>query len=272
MTQADTQKSPPDAESPVLYERRGHVSVITLNRPKALNAVNSALSGAAGGALEKAEADPEVRAIVITGAGRGFCAGADLKELAAGHRIETPGHPEWGFAGIAQHWVSKPTIAAVNGFAHGGGTEIVLACDLAVIDESASLGLPEVRRGLFAAAGGVIRLQRQVPFKAALEIALTGEPVSAAAAKDLGLVNRVAAKGTALQVALELADTIAANAPISVRESKRVMHESLHAGSDWKDQAWEANAEAFRVVFGSHDAVEGPRAFAEKRDPQWEGR
>ena len=135
------------------YEVSGHVAVLTLNRPKALNAVNSALSDAVGGYLEQAAADPQVRAIVVTGAGRAFCAGADLKEIAAGRGVGPTGHPEWGFAGLAQHWVSKPLIAAVNGYAMGGGTEIALACDLVVAAEEAAFGLPEVKRGLLAAAG-----------------------------------------------------------------------------------------------------------------------
>jgi enoyl-CoA hydratase/carnithine racemase len=274
MTQPDpTTLDPTTTDEPAArYRRHDRVGVVTLNRPRAMNAVNSALSSAAGAALEQAQNDPEVRAIVITGAGRGFCAGADLKELAQGNRVDDSAHPEWGFAGIVQHWVGKPTIAAVNGFALGGGTEIVLACDLAVIDETASLGLPEVKRGLFAAAGGVIRLQRQVPLKVALEIALTGEPVPAVRAQELGLVNRIAPAGTALAVALELAAVIAANAPLSVVESKRVVHETAAAGSDWDDEVWKINAEALRVVFSSSDAREGPRAFAEKRQPNWQGR
>ncbi len=181
--------------------------------PQALNAVNGALSTAVGNLLEQAENDPDVRVVVVTGSGRAFCAGADLKALSTGGNIAADGHPEWGFAGYAQHWISKPTIAAVNGFALGGGTELVLASDLAVVDEEAKLGLPEVKRGLFAAAGGVIRLQQQIPKKVALEIALTGEPITAAQGKELGLVNRVAPAGTALDVALELAEQIAANAP-----------------------------------------------------------
>ncbi|MBL7497766.1 crotonase/enoyl-CoA hydratase family protein [Frankia sp. CNm7] len=259
-------------EEGALLELRGHVAVVTLNRPSALNAVNSALSTAAGAALERARSEPDVRVVVITGAGRAFCAGADLKEIARGHRVDAPEHPDWGFAGIAQHWVAKPTIAAVNGFALGGGTEIVLACDLAVIDETASLGLPEVRRGLFAAAGGVIRLQRQIPLKAALEIALTGEPVPAARALDLGLVNRVAPAGTALAVALGLAEKIAANAPLAVQTSKRIVHRTYAAGSDWDGDVWKINADGVREVFASRDAREGARAFAEKRQPRWEGR
>ncbi|MBL7487629.1 crotonase/enoyl-CoA hydratase family protein [Frankia sp. AgB1.9] len=255
-----------------LFERRGHVAVVTLNRPGALNAVNSALATAAGAALERAANDPDVRVVVVTGAGRAFCAGADLKEIASGNRVDAPEHPDWGFAGLVQHWVAKPTVAAVNGFALGGGTEIVLACDLAVMDETAALGLPEVRRGLFAAAGGVIRLQRQSPLKIALEITLAGESVPAARALELGLVNLVAPAGTALAAALDLAERIAANAPLAVQASKRVVHRTYSAGSDWDDAVWKINAEAVREVFGSRDAREGARAFAEKRQPRWEGR
>lgn len=253
-------------------ERRGNIGILTLNRPHALNAVNADLAVAAGAALEAAQADPEIRVVVLTGAGRAFCAGADLKELAQGRRIDDRDHPEWGFAGIVQHWIAKPTIAAVNGFAMGGGTEIMLACDLAVVDESASLGLPEVKRGLMAAAGGVIRLQRQIPLKVALEIMLTGDPVSAERAYELGLVNRVAPAGTALEVAVALAESIAANAPLSVEHSKRVAHTTYAMGSEWEPEVWAVNAEASRVVFTSQDAREGPRAFAEKRRPEWQGR
>ncbi|WKN56217.1 crotonase/enoyl-CoA hydratase family protein [Rhodococcus opacus] len=258
-------------EAAALWERRGGIGIITLNRPKALNAVNGALSTAVGSLLEQAENDPEVRVVVVTGSGRAFCAGADLKALASGENTAADGHPEWGFAGYAQHWISKPTIAAVNGFALGGGTELVLASDLAVVDEEAKLGLPEVKRGLFAAAGGVIRLQQQIPKKVALEIALTGEPISAAQGKELGLVNRVAPAGTALDVALELAEQIAANAPLSVRESKAMIHRTA-TEPDWGDRAWEANNAAIATIFTSADAKEGPTAFAEKRQPVWQGR
>lgn len=259
------------AEPAATFERRGHVVVITLNRPDALNAVNAELSVAAGAALERAQQDPEARVVVITGAGRAFCAGADLKELAAGRRVDDREHPEWGFAGIVQHWIAKPTIAAVNGFAMGGGTEIMLACDLAILDETASVGLPEVKRGLLAAAGGVIRLQRQIPLKIALETMLTGEPMSAARAYEVGLVNRVAPAGTALEVAICIAETIAANAPLSVQQSKSVAHATYAAGSDWEPEVWAINRKALGVVFTSADAKEGPRAFAEKRAPNWTG-
>ncbi|MFV9428735.1 crotonase/enoyl-CoA hydratase family protein [Rhodococcus rhodochrous] len=259
------------SEPAALYEKRGNVALITLNRPRALNAVNGALATAVGNHLEAANNDDDVRVVVITGAGRAFCAGADLKALAAGEDTSAEGHPEWGFAGYVQHWSAKPTIAAVNGFALGGGTELVLASDLAVVDEEAKLGLPEVRRGLFAAAGGVIRMQQQIPRKVALELALTGEPITAAQGKELGLVNRVAPVGTALEVALELAEIIATNAPVAVRESKAMIHRTANS-PDWGDAAWDANRNALKVVFTSEDAMEGPRAFAEKRQPVWKGR
>lgn len=263
---------PATAQPAATYEVRGAVAIITLNRPAALNAVDSALSVAAGDALRRADQDPAVRVAVLTGAGRAFCAGADLKELAKGRSIDDPEHPERGFAGLVRNWVDIPTIAAVNGYAMGGGTEILLACDLAVIDETASLGLPEVRRGLFAAAGGVLRLQRQVPKKIALEISLTGQPVAAVRAYELGLVNRVAPAGQALDVALDLATTIAANAPVAVRETKKLLHTSVDAGSDWESEVWRRNREAAKVVFSSDDAREGPIAFAERRIPRWTGR
>lgn len=262
----------PTEDAPVLYEVRDHVAVITLNRPRAMNAVNSALSAAAGAALERADRDPDVRVIVLTGAGRAFCAGADLKAVAAGENLNDPDHPEWDFAGIVRHWVSTPVIAAVNGFALGGGTEIVLTADLAVMDAEASLGLPEVRRGLIAAAGGLLRIHRQVPQKVAAEIALTGRPIDATRAYELGLVNTVAPAGRAVETALEMAAEIAANAPLAVTESKRVMHESAVRERGWDDEAWALNRQAMKTVFRSADAQEGPRAFAEKRAPEWTGR
>lgn len=261
-----------EPEPAALYEVRDHIAVITLNRPDALNAVNSALSAAAGAALEMAAADSEVRAVVVTGAGRAFCAGADLKEIAAGRSIYDPDHRHRDFAGLVRHWIAKPIIAAVNGFALGGGTEIVLAADLAVIDETASLGLPEVRRGLIAAAGGLLRVHRQVPAKVAMEIAVTGQPITAARAYELGLVNRVAVAGTAPAVALELAAVIAANAPLAVQQSKTVLHESTMGHSGWSPTEWEVNRAAAKIVMTSADAKEGPRAFAERRTPRWTGR
>jgi crotonobetainyl-CoA hydratase len=260
----------------VRYELDGHVAILTLNRPGALNAVNTALADELGGRLERAAANTEVRAIVVTGAGRAFCAGADLREIAAGRGVAPSEHPEWGFAGIAQHWVSKPLIAAVNGYAMGGGTEIALACDLVVASERATFGLPEVTRGLLAAAGGVIRLQRQIPVKLAAQMVLTGDPVDAVTARQWGLVNDVVAPGQVVARALKLASGIAANAPLSVQHSKRVLHQTASAGSDWnaawnRGDPWQVNADAMDTVFGSADAAEGAAAFAQKRAPVWTG-
>lgn len=255
---------------PAFLKREGNVGIVVLNRPRALNAVNAALSTAVGAAVEEAAADPEIRAIVLTGSGRAFCAGADLKQIAAGNSLDAEDHPEWGFAGFVRHWVDKPTIAAVNGFALGGGTELVLACDLAVVDETAALGLPEVKRGLFAGAGGVLRLAQQIPRKVALEVALTGEPISARRAYEVGLINRVAPQGTALDVALDVANSIAINAPLSVVTSKKLVHDSAN-GDTWSDSLWQANQDAMSRVFSSADAHEGATAFGEKREPVWTG-
>jgi enoyl-CoA hydratase/carnithine racemase len=260
----------------VRYQLVGHVAVVTLNRPTRLNAVSGSLAEAVGQALEQAAAHDQVRVVVVTGAGRAFCAGADLVELSEGRSVHPTEHPEWGFAGIAQHWIDKPLVAAVNGLARGGGTEIVLAADIAIADEAATFGLPEASRGLLAAAGGVIRLQRQVPVKVALEMVLTGAPIHAHRAAELGLVNRVAPAGKALEVAMDMAEQIAQAAPLAVRWSKRVLHQTAGAPSTWDPEwsdadPWAVNAAAMDVVFGSADAREGALAFAEKRAPQWTG-
>ncbi|MCL2542768.1 MAG: enoyl-CoA hydratase-related protein [Nocardioidaceae bacterium] len=264
-------------ERAALYEVRDGVAVITLNRPAALNAVDAALSTAVGEGLEAAQADDAVRVVVVTGTGRAFCAGADLKAISAGQDIGATGHPEWGFAGLVRHWIDKPVIAAVNGFAMGGGTELALACDLVVAADSARLGLPEVKRGLLAAAGGVVRLQRQVALKRALELALTGEGIDAETAREWGMVNRVVPAADVLDEALALARTIAANAPLSVQESKRALYRAAAAGSDWSgdwtgEDPWAVSDQAMLTVLGSQDAIEGPIAFAEKREPRWTGR
>jgi crotonobetainyl-CoA hydratase len=196
----------------------------------------------------------------------------DLKAFAAGEDVAAPGHPEWGFAGLARHFVGKPLIAAVNGPAMGGGAEIVLACDLAVASTKASIGLPEVKRGLFAAGGGVIRLGRQIPRRIAAELIYTGEPIDGARALELGLVNRLVEPEVLLDTALALAQAIALNAPLAVQASKRLMHESFADGSDWSDRIWERNQRVVAQIQTSADGVEGARAFAEKRAPVWTGR
>lgn len=255
---------------PLRVTRDGHIAVVTLDRPEALNAINAALALALGTALEELDADAQVRAIVITGAGRAFCAGMDLKAFADGASIDDASPKEWGFAGIASHWIATPVIAAVNGIAMGGGAEIALAADLVVMDEGATLGFPEVSVGLFAAGGAPFRLPQQVPQKVALEWLLTGRRVDAAEAERWGLANRVAPSGTALEVALELAGQVAAQAPQSVRVTKELTHRAA-AASSWSPEVSRANRDAVDRVFASNDAGEGVAAFLEKRRPEWSG-
>lgn len=266
-----TVQTVPTGERPATLHRVGHVAVITLNRPRAMNAINAEMSLAVEEAINELVDDPELRVGVLTGAGRAFCAGADLKEVAAGRPLIAREQRERGFGGFMKDFIDKPLIAAVNGFALGGGTELVLACDLAVMSESATLGLPEVKRGIIAAGGGLIRLPRRVPLAIALEAALTGEPISAEAALHWGLVNRVVAQDKVLDAALELAEKVAANAPVAVRASKRVIHQGLSMGSDWEPEVWKLSDALARDVMKSADAKEGPRAFAEKRNPRWVG-
>ncbi|MEV0383170.1 crotonase/enoyl-CoA hydratase family protein [Nonomuraea sp. NPDC050643] len=260
-------------EPAALVERRDHIMLITLNRPEARNAVNAALTRAVGQALDEADADASVRAVVLTGAGdKAFCAGADLKEVARGEFTTEGVEPHWGFAGCVTHPIAKPVIAAVNGFALGGGTEIALWADLVVAAESAAFGLPEVKRGIIAGAGGAFRLAAHLPTKVAMELLLTGEPVSAADALRIGLVNRVVPRAELLTTAFALAEVISANAPLSVQASKRIAR-GIAGGSIPSEQAaWERTAAETAAIMRSADAKEGPRAFAEKRAPVWEGR
>ncbi|MGC9538906.1 enoyl-CoA hydratase-related protein [Streptomyces sp. UG1] len=246
----------PEPAPVVILERRGSTSLITLNRPEALNAVNAEVSAAVGAALEDFAADPTLRVAVLTGAGRAFCAGMDLKEAAAGRDVLDPAYPERGFAGLVRHWIDKPLIAAVNGPALGGGAEIVLACDLVVADENAVIGLPEVRHGLFPAAGGVLRLHQRIPR-------------NIATAAGWGLVNRVAPAGKPVETALELAESIAAGAPLAVEAIKHLMLSA--AEGDDEAAAWAENDRAWQRIKATRDAQEGPRAFAEKRAPHWTG-
>jgi crotonobetainyl-CoA hydratase len=256
-----------------LVERRGNVMVITLNRPEARNAINEAVSVAVGDALEQAQNDPEVRVVVLTGSGdKSFCAGIDLKALSRGENAGHPEHPKWGFAGYVRHVIDKPTIAAVNGVALGGGTELALASDLVVAGESAKFGLPEVKRGLFAAAGGVFRIVDQLPRKVALELMFTGDPISSAEALRWGLINEVVADGTELDAALTLAQRITVNAPLAVQASKRVAM-GVDDGVITDDEAgWQRTMREVIPLLQSEDAKEGPLAFAEKRQPVWKAK
>lgn len=261
------------AEPAALVQIRGNVMIITINRPGARNAVNSAVSTAVGDALAAAQHDPDVRAVVLTGAGdQSFCAGADLKAISRGENLYHPDHSEWGFGGYARHFIDKPTIAAVNGTALGGGTELALASDLIIAREGATFGLPEVQRGLIAAAGGVFRIIEQLPVKVGLHLIFTGEPISAAQAATWGLVTNVVPNGTELDAALELAERISANAPLAVRASKRVAYGARGGVVPSEEACWTINHEEYRILKNSEDAKEGPKAFAEKRSPVWRGR
>ncbi|MEB3070707.1 enoyl-CoA hydratase-related protein [[Mycobacterium] vasticus] len=264
--------SPP----PALVEVRNNVMIITINRPQARNAVNGAVSVAVGDALEKAQADPDVRAVVLTGAGdKSFSAGADLKAISRGENVLHPDHMEWSFAGYANHFIDKPTIAAVNGTALGGGTELALASDLVVACESASFGLPEVKRGLIAGAGGAFRIIDQLPRKVGLGLLFTGEPITAAEALRWGLINQVVSDGPdnpALSAALVLAEQITGNAPLAVQASKRVAYGADGGVVSAEAADWRRTADLFEGVLKSEDAKEGPLAFAEKRPPVWKAR
>ena len=254
-------------DTTILTERRGHILIVTINRPEARNAVNAAVHVGIGTALETAENDAEIRAVVITGAGdKSFCAGADLVALSRGESLQPDDAAQQarGFAGMVAHPISKPIIAAVNGFAFGGGCEIALMSDIIVAADHAQFGLPEVKVGLFAAAGGAFRLAQQLPRKLAMEYMLTGDPIPAARAAEFGLVNHV--------VPLAELMPIAANAPLSVQASKRVAL-GIHDGRIAADVPyWEANTIERSALMRSEDAREGPRAFAEKRKPVWQAR
>lgn len=255
--------------SEVLRERQGHVEILTINRPEARNAINGAVSRGFDAAFEELASDDDCWVVVITGAGdKAFSAGMDLKAFTAGEAGEIMG-AKGGFGGIVQRGFAKPLIAAVNGSALAGGCEIMLACDLVVAVEGATFGIPEVKRGLMAAAGALIRLPKRIPPAIALELALTGDPIDARRALELGLINRVVPQEKLMEETLALANTIARNAPLAVRVSKRVMKE---AGELPDAQGWEINNAAVPEVFGSADAREGPIAFAEKRDPVWTGK
>ncbi len=253
----------------VRREQRGEVLIATLDRPEARNAVDGELAQGLEAALDAAEADASVRAVVLTGAGdKAFCAGMDLREFAASGARRVF-REKTGFAGIAQRDFPKPLIAAVNGHALAGGLEIVLACDLVVAVPTASFGLPEVKRGLLANAGGPIRLARRLPLAVALELAMTGAAIDAPRAQALGLVNRIVPPERLLPEALALAAEIAANAPLAVRAVRQLVR-----GAQWLDEpaAWQLSSELARDVNRSEDAREGARAFAEKRAPVWKGR
>ena len=249
----------------VLVSREGPVLVVTINRPAVRNALDRAASEAIARAMDELDADPALRLGILTGAGGHFCAGMDLKAFLRGERVELEGR---GLAGIVETPPRKPLIAAVEGYALAGGCEIALACDLIVAADNAQFGIPEVRRGLIAGSGGLLRLPQRIPRQIALEYALTGELMPAAQARQWGLVNRLTAPGGALDGARALAHSIAANGPLAVQITKRVMAES----PTWPAaEVWARQRVLLEQIIASSDAREGALAFAEKRAPRWSG-
>jgi enoyl-CoA hydratase/carnithine racemase len=241
------------------------VLVITINRPDVRNAINTATAEGIAAALDEPDARTDLVAGVITGAGSSFCTGMDLKAFLAGERPSVPGR---GFAGIVERPPDKPIIAAVEGYAIAGGFEIALACDMIVAASDATFGLPEVKRGLVAAGGGLLRLPSRAPYQLAIEWALTGSFVPARRAAEVFLVNRLTEPGLALETALEIARVIAANGPLAVRATKRILTESR----EWPaGDAFARQSEINEPVRASADAREGALAFKEKRPPQWRG-
>ncbi len=254
------------SEPAILVERRERVLVITINRPEQRNAVNAAVAAGIAAALDQLDGDTELSLGVLTGAGKGFCAGMDLKAFVAG---ESPYAGDRGFAGITRRAAVKPLIAAVEGFAVAGGLEVALSCDLIVAARGAKLGIPEVKRSLVAAGGALLRLPRALPRGIATELALTGDPISAERAHELGLVNRLAEPGQALAGALELAQLIAGNGPLALAATKRILTDSV----DWAEaEFWDRQNQIADPVMASEDAREGATAFTECRAPVWRGR
>lgn len=257
----------------VLTERVGRSLVITLNRPDSLNAVDAAVTRALADALELAKADADVWTVILTGTGRAFCAGADLKAASRGETLTPPGYEQYGWGGWVNHFIPKPIIAAVNGLARGGGTELALASDLIVAAAGASFGLPEVSRGVMAVGGGAFRMPRQIPWKIGLELLYTGEPLTAQRAAEFGLVNRLVPEGeSVLDAALALADRINANAPLSVQASKRVAYGADDGVITGDKDGWRRTNREFSTLLQSEDAKEGPLAFAQKRQPVWKAK
>ena len=256
-----------DAEADaVLVETRDNVLVITINRPEARNAVNGAVAAGVAAALDRLDGETSLSVGILTGAGGTFSSGMDLKGFLKG---ETPVIEGRGLAGLTQAPPRKPLIAAVEGYALAGGFEMVLACDLVVASREAKFGIPEVKRGLVAGGGGLLRLPQRLPYHVAMELALTGDSITGEQAQGYGLVSRVVEPGKALDGALELAAALAANGPLALAASKEILRRSL----DWtEDEGWKQQMDIMAPVFGSEDAREGAAAFAEKRAPRWQGK
>jgi enoyl-CoA hydratase len=249
------------ADDEILIEQRGRVLLVTLNRPSAMNAINASISKGLRRAVERLNADNGLSVGVVTGAGKGFCAGMDLKAFSRGEDIGP-------FMEFIRDGADKPLIAAVEGFALAGGLELALSCDLIVASKGAKLGIPEAKVGLFAAGGGLFRLPSRVGYARAMEMAITGDPIFAEEAAELGLVSRLTEAGNSVEHALELAARVAENAPLAVAASKSLMRSSIGLT---EREFFELQLSYRDRVFSSADAKEGPRAFAEKRAPRWSG-
>lgn len=252
-----------DAE--VLTEVEGNVLIVTINRPAAKNAVNRAVAEGVAAAMERLDAESDLRCAVLTGAGGTFCAGMDLKAFLRGEMPSVEGR---GFGGLAEQSPKKPIVAAVDGYALAGGMELALACDLIVASASSMFGIPETKRGLAAAAGGLMRLPRQIPPRIAMELALTGDFITAQRAYEIGFINQIT-DGPSLEAAKALAARIAENGPLALMASKAIIRES----HEWSEaEMWQKQTAYTMPVFASQDAREGAAAFAEKRKPNWQGK
>ena len=250
----------------VITQVENGILIVTINRPQARNAINRATSEKIGAAMEELDENPDIRVGILTGAGGTFCSGMDLKAFVSG---ESPALEGRGFAGLVESLPEKPLIAAVEGYALAGGFEIALSCDLIIASKSAQFGVPEVKRGLVAAGGGLLRLPTQTFPRLAMELALTGDFIDSARAYQTGLVNHVVEDGKALETAIEMAEKICENGPLAVAASKKI----VNSARDWSnDEMFQKEKVLSTPILTSEDAIEGSTAFAEKRAPQWKGK